>query len=59
MDKTLEILSNSETLGVRHDRVCLNIFLKQDKLKQSDTDTPFNEIFPDQEKVEKSRSNIV
>ena len=38
----------------RHDRFCLEIFLKRDKLKWSDTKTPFNGIFPDREKVEKS-----
>jgi hypothetical protein len=47
------------TLPCRHDRVCLKIFLKQDKLKWSNTETGFNEIFQDCEKVEKSRSSIV
>jgi hypothetical protein len=42
-----------------HDRVCLKIFLKQDELKWSNTETGFNEIFQDCEKVEKSRSSIV
>jgi hypothetical protein len=44
---------------VRHDRLYLEIFLKRDKLKWSDTETHFNRIFPDRLKVEKSWSSII
>jgi len=47
------------TLPCRHDRVCFEIFLKQDEIKRSDMETGFNNIFPDREKKEKSRSSIV
>ncbi len=46
-------------LPSRHDRFCLKVFLKRDKLEQSSMETPFNEIFRDGEKVEKSQSSIV
>ncbi len=43
----------------RHDRVCLEISVKRDKLERSLTEGPFNEILTDRRKVGKSRPGIV
>jgi len=43
----------------RHDRVCLEIFVKRDELERSLTEGPFNETLTDRRKVGKSRPGIV
>ncbi len=41
------------TTHIGHDRVCLKIFVYRDELERSPTEAPFNEIFPDRQKVGK------
>jgi len=50
---------NSFNVYVRHERYCLKIFVKRDEFEQSSTETPFNEILTDREKVGKSQSSII
>ncbi len=53
---TLSVMTHSST---RHERHCLEIFVKPDELERSSTETPFNEILTDWEKVGKSWSRFV
>ncbi len=51
--------SRAEMEESRHNRVCLEISVKQDELEGSLTEGPFNEILTDRRKVGKSWPGIV